>query len=74
MSAFAVSVVVCVIIIKNIWTTWRTHPVTVTFDDKMTSIETIPFPAVTICSHQKIKDEFAKIGKNTKRKHLFSDE
>lgn len=74
MSAFAVSVVVCVIIIKNIWTTWRTHPVTVTFDDTATPIQRIPFPVVTICSYQKIKEGLTKIEENDGFEKLFPGE
>lgn len=47
------SVILCVIVILSVWSTWKNHPVAVTFDDKTTPIAEIPFPAVTICTTQK---------------------
>lgn len=47
------SVIFCSIAIVNILSKWHHSPVTVTFDDRATSIATIPFPAVTICPTQK---------------------
>lgn len=57
MCSFLLSVTLCVFAITSIWMTWRNHPVTVTFDDKTTDISQIPFPAVTICSTQKVKEK-----------------
>lgn len=31
---------------------WQERPVIVSFNDKTTSIETIPFPAITVCTTQ----------------------
>lgn len=53
MTSFALSVVLCVIAILSIWTRWSDHPVTVIFDDKVTAISDIPFPAITVCTTQK---------------------
>lgn len=53
--AFILSMILCIFAIASIWRTWNQHPVTVTFDDKITSISSIPFPAFTICTTQKYK-------------------
>lgn len=53
MIAFALSVACCAYGIRAIWLKWHLRPVIVCFDDKTTSIETISFPAITICSTQK---------------------
>ena len=74
MGSFVLSVVLCVIAISSIWTTWSDHPVTVTFDDKTTPIGTIPFPAVTICTTQKIKENLTKIDENDGFEKLFPGE
>lgn len=55
---FVSSVIGCVVAIHSIWNTWTNRPVTVTFDDTTTHIEMIPFPAVTICTTQKLKEKF----------------
>lgn len=38
------------------WMKWQQHPVTVNFDDKITSIGMIPFQAVNVCTTQKLKE------------------
>lgn len=38
----------------SIWMKWHERPVIVSFDDKTTPIGMIPFPAITICSTEKI--------------------
>lgn len=48
-----VSVTWCAYGIQAIWLKWHLRPVIVSFDDKTTSIGTISFPAITICSTQK---------------------
>lgn len=53
MSSFLMSVILCVIVILSVWSTWKNHPVTVTFNDQTTPINEIPFPAITICTTQK---------------------
>lgn len=50
--SFTLSMILCVIIIANIWRTRENHPVIVSFDDKYSPISTIPFPAITICTSQ----------------------
>lgn len=54
--SFILSVALCTFAILNIWSQWQDKPVLVTFNDKTTSADTIPFPAVTICSSQKISN------------------
>lgn len=49
------SVAGCTIAILNIWNTWTNRPITMTFDDKYIPISEIPFPAVTMCTTQKLK-------------------
>lgn len=53
MIAFTLSVALCAYAILGIYTKWQERPVILTFNDKTTSISTIPFPAVTICSTEK---------------------
>ena len=53
MIAFTLSVFLCMHAILAIWMKWDRRPVIVNFDDKTTSIGTIPFPAVTVCSTEK---------------------
>lgn len=74
MTSFAFSVVLCVTVILNIWTAWSDHPVTVTLDDKTTAIAEIPFPSVTICTTQKIRDNLTKIKDNDGYEQLFPGE
>lgn len=52
-----VSVIFCTVSVVKILNQWNEHPVTVTFDDKTTSIADIPFPAFTVCTTQKFVDE-----------------
>lgn len=43
----------CAHLIYQTWNKWNYNPVIVSFDDKMTSISEIPFPAITICPESK---------------------
>lgn len=52
--------------IINLWKNWTEQPVTVTFNGEGTSIEMIPFPAVTICTSQKIEKDKVDIEKMKK--------
>lgn len=54
--SFVLSVVLCAISIQNLWDQWQDRPVLVSFNGKMTSINTIPFPAVTICINQRFSN------------------
>lgn len=54
--SLVLSMILFVMAVALIWINWMDHPVTVTFDDKITSIGMIPFPAVTICTTQKNKE------------------
>lgn len=74
MGSFTLSLVVCVVVIVKIWVSWQTHPVIVTFDDKTTPISTIPFPAMTICTSQKIKENITKIKDDDGFEELFHGE
>lgn len=47
---------------------------TVTFDDTTTPIGTIPFPAITICSAQKIEENMSKINEYDGYEQLFPGE
>lgn len=68
------SMVLCLIVIQSTWRTWNDHPVTVAFNDKTTQIETIPFPAVTICTTQKLKENLMKVDENDGIEQLFPGE
>ena len=50
---FTASVVTCTIIIMKTYGKWQSSPVIVTFNEKLTPIWEIPFPAVTICPETK---------------------
>lgn len=65
--SFTISVILCIYAVTLIWVNWHHHPVTVTFDDKTTPIGMIPFPAITICSTQKLKNRI----NFTKSAYLF---
>lgn len=56
MISFALSLALCLFAIQNIWMQWQERPVIVSFNDKITPVESIPFPAVTICSSQKFSN------------------
>lgn len=47
----------CVILINEVWKTWESNPVTVTFDDTMHDIKELWFPAVTICPSKKTTED-----------------
>lgn len=51
---FIVTAFACTTLIYKTWLKWKTNPVIISFDEKMSSISQIPFPAVTICPEQKI--------------------
>lgn len=51
--AFILSIFLCTYATMDIWKTWNDNPVVVTINDKLTSIASIPFPAVTICPTKK---------------------
>lgn len=72
--AVVVSVIGCIIAILNVWNTWTTRPVIMTFDDKNTPISKIPFPAVTICTTQKITENLTRVGENAVFEELFPGE
>lgn len=57
MVSFLLSVILCALSISTIWQKWQDQPVTVSFNDRATSISVIPFPAISICTTNKfIKD------------------
>lgn len=39
--------------IHKLWYKWRSSPILVSFDEKLTPITEIPFPAITICPEMK---------------------
>ena len=69
-----VSIVGCTIAILSIWNTWANRSIAVTFDDKSTPISTIPFPAITICTTQKIAENVAQVGENDGFEQIFPGE
>lgn len=46
---FLVSVGLCGYLIKNVYSKWTNSPVIVTVSEKLVSVDTVPFPSVTIC-------------------------
>ena len=57
LTAFLLSSSVAAYFIYKIWGKWNTTPVLVTFNDEPTPVWNIPFPAVTICPHVKLKKQ-----------------
>lgn len=55
--AFILSAALGTYAVWNIWMKWDGRPVIVSFDDKSTSISTIPFPAVTACTTRKFVED-----------------
>ena len=58
---FTISFILCTIVISKTYDKWQNSPVIVSFDEKMTSIWKIPFPAVTICPETKTKVDIFNI-------------
>lgn len=50
----AVSFCYCAYLMNKIWHRRSLHPVNVVLDDKISTIDAIPFPAVTVCPATKI--------------------
>lgn len=59
--AFTLSMIVCNYSILNIYIKWGQRPVIVSFDDKTTSISAIPFPAITVCTTEKVNRKKANL-------------
>lgn len=56
--AFVLSLIMCGILINNLYTKWQLSPVIVSFAQQPTPIWKIPFPAVTICPVTKTKNNY----------------
>ena len=46
--------------ISELWDKWESGPVLVSIDTTAHPVSTIPFPAVTICSVNKVRFDFIK--------------
>lgn len=53
--SFVISIVLCTILIRNLWIKWEESPVFVSFAERSTAVWEIPFPAVTICPETKAR-------------------
>lgn len=51
--ALGLLIILCIYATMGLWTNWQKRPVMLSSDDTETSIGTIPFPAITICSSEK---------------------
>lgn len=74
MIAVTISMITCTFEIAGLWNKWTENPVTVTFDDEVSSIYEIPFPAITICSTQNFANgnvNMEKIEKMFSSEHPF---
>ena len=58
---FIASCTACTIVISKTYDKWQNSPVIVSFDEKLTQIREIPFPAVTICPETKTKVDIFNI-------------
>ncbi|XP_062555533.1 pickpocket protein 28-like [Armigeres subalbatus] len=52
---FVVSFYYCIHLVYTIYEEWQRDPIIVSFEQKTSSIYSIPFPAVTICPETKVK-------------------
>lgn len=58
-TAFTLSIVCCGVSIQNIWQKWLETPIVIDLHEKENTIESIPFPMVTLCVETKFyKREF----------------
>jgi amiloride-sensitive sodium channel len=73
LTAFLLSSSVAAYFIYRIWYKWNTSPVLVTFSEVPTSVQNIPFPAITICSQVKVKKTAFNYSSISKKEN-FTDE
>ncbi|XP_073942533.1 pickpocket protein 28-like [Choristoneura fumiferana] len=52
---FLLSLGLCLWLIEKVWYKWQYSPVIVSFNEKMISVNEIPFPSVTVCPQWKCK-------------------
>lgn len=71
MIAVTISIITCAFEIAGLWNKWTENPVTVTFDDEVSFISEIPFPALSICSTQNLANRNINMEKIEK---LYSSE
>jgi amiloride-sensitive sodium channel len=74
MAAFLLSSGVAVYYIHKIWYKWNTSPVLVSISDVPTSVENIPFPAVTICPQVTVKQTEFNYSTVSRKKNLTEEE
>ncbi|XP_039296208.1 pickpocket protein 28-like isoform X2 [Nilaparvata lugens] len=55
MFAILFSFLLSLYLINGLWIQWNESPVIVSFEEKLTPIWDVPFPAVTICSKNKVR-------------------
>lgn len=67
---FLVSCITCSIMCFHLWIRWDTNPVVLTFDEVITDVSQIPFPAVTICPSSKVNKSVVDIVENFKNLQL----
>lgn len=46
---FSVSLLICIQSTINLWNDWNERPIIIGFDDQLSSIDKVNFPAITIC-------------------------
>lgn len=51
---FIIGLSAAVYLISDVWRKYNESPVIVSFDIHETSIENVPFPAITICNNNKL--------------------
>jgi hypothetical protein len=60
--AFCLGLIGAVLLINDVWARYKANPVIVTFEPKEHDIDSLPFPAVTICNINKFaKSKVEKI-------------
>lgn len=53
--ALTIACIYCVILIMDLWTSWKKQPISITLDGNMINVRDLPFPAITICPFNKMK-------------------
>lgn len=58
--AFVMSIIIWTLLTVNTWRKWSNNPVFVSFAEEPTPVWEVPFPAVTICSESKYREDVFK--------------
>lgn len=57
--ALTIAFIFCIILILDIWASWKSQPIMITHDGTMIDVKDVPFPAITICPLNKLPESDA---------------